>query len=90
MKQILTNNADFFIFKRFKLSIIFLFSSLTFFRHSDDLKINTFLYLQQIDVIVEESSHLIQIGSALFRPGGLYGPPQKFLSITLRAFEILL
>ena len=26
----------------------------------------------------------------LFRPGGLYGPPERFLSITFRAFEVIL
>ena len=56
MKQGVTSNAEFFIFKSFKLSFFSSFPSLTFFQHSHDLKINMFLSLIQIEVIAEESS----------------------------------
>ena len=55
MKQGLTNNPEFFIFRSFKLSF-FLFSSLTFFQHSHDLRINMFSSLMQIEMIAEEST----------------------------------
>ena len=61
VKQRLTDNAEFSIFKRFlKLYFFFFFFSLTFSRHSHDLSI-MFLSPMQIEAIVEESSPLVQI-----------------------------
>ena len=50
-------NAEFFIFKSFKLSFFFFFSFLTFFQHSHDLKI-MFLSPMKIEVIAKESSQI--------------------------------
>ena len=55
VKQRLTDNAEFSIFKSFKLSFFSFFSSLAFSQQSHDLK-TMFLSLMQIEAIAEESS----------------------------------
>ena len=57
-----TNNAEFFIFRSFKLLSFSSFPLVFFFRHSHDLFKVMFLSLMQIEAIAEESSPLVEIG----------------------------